>query len=770
MTGIKIFSLVTCLLCSVLLSAQQKHTSFSPGKIWRDGKDSRHINAHGGGILFHEDKYYWFGEHRSEHTNNANVGVTCYSSDDLYNWRYEGLALSVFSDDTTSDIPECCIIERPKVIYNEKTKQFVMYFHLELIGKGYSTASVGVAVSWSITGPFRQIKALRPNAGHFPANMTKKQRKSSVKPSDFKKWWTPEWRKAVEDGMFVRRDFDEGQMSRDMTLFVDDDGKAYHVYSSEENLTLHLAELSDDYTSHTGKYIRIAPGGHNEAPAVFKRAGKYFMITSGCTGWDPNAARLFSADHITGEWTQHPNPCVGKDAELTFRSQGTFVFPVRGRKDAFIFMADRWTPHRPSDGRYVWLPVDFENGLPVLKWRDEWDLTTFDDSNSASVPQHNDDRRYWADLAYRIAAPVLSHMSKGELSKNMQLELSPTWDGRDKRVSYMEAFGRLMDGIAPWLALPDDDSAEGLQRRQLREWALASYANAVDPAGRDYLLWRKEGQPLVDAAFLASSFLRAPEQLWKPLDTLTKRRYVEEFRQLRRIDPPYSNWLLFSATVETFLLTADAQYDTYRIHSAIRKIEEWYVGDGWYSDGEHFAFDYYNSYVIQPMYVQVLEELVKRSKVVGPATEETARKRMQRFSIILERLISPEGSFPVFGRSMTYRLGVFQPLALLAWKGKLPDELPEGQVRAALTAVMRRMFSVDGNFNENGFLQLGFAGHQPNLADRYTNNGSLYLTSEIFLPLGLPADHSFWTAPAQEWTAKKAWSGADFPKDRAIRE
>ncbi|MDR2466334.1 MAG: DUF2264 domain-containing protein [Prevotellaceae bacterium] len=388
----------------------------------------------------------------------------------------------------------------------------------------------------------------------------------------------------------------------------------------------------------------------------------------------------------------------------------------------------------------------------------------------AQPKQKNDDRQYWTNLAYRIATPVLENMSRGELSKNMQLELSPAWDGRDRRVSYMEAFGRLMDGIAPWLALPDDDSAEGRQRRQLREWALKSYAHAVDPDSPDYLLWRSEGQPLVDAAFLASSFLRAPEQLWVPLDTLVKRRYVEEFQQLRRIDPPYNNWLLFSATVETFLMTAGAQYDAYRIHSAIRKTEEWYVGDGWYSDGEHFAFDYYNSYVVQPMYVQVLEELVKRRKIVRPATEETARKRMQRFGVILERFISPEGSFPVFGRSMTYRLGVFQPLAMLAWKGILPDELPEAQVRAAMTAAMRRMFSVDGNFNEKGFLQLGFAGHQPALADSYTNNGSLYLTSEVFLPLGLPADHRFWTAPAQDWTARKAWSGADFPKDKAMRD
>ncbi|WP_352421634.1 DUF2264 domain-containing protein [Proteiniphilum sp.] len=386
------------------------------------------------------------------------------------------------------------------------------------------------------------------------------------------------------------------------------------------------------------------------------------------------------------------------------------------------------------------------------------------------------DRAYWTGLAYRIAAPVLENMSKGELKKNMQVEVSPTWDGRDKDVTYMECFGRLMSGIAPWLSLPDDDTIEGRQRKQLREWALKSYAHAVDPESPDYLLWRNEGQPLVDAAYIASSFLRAPKQLWEPLDEVTKERYIAEFQQLRRIDPPYTNWLLFSAMVETFLMKAGAQYDMYRIHSAIRKIDEWYVGDGWYSDGEHFAFDYYNSYVIQPMYVQVLQALADRDaalrdKTPGAVQKEldTAKKRMQRFGIILERFISPEGTFPLFGRSMTYRLGVFQPLSMLSWKEFLPAELTEGQVRSALTAAMKRLFMHEGNFNEGGFLRLGFAGHQPDLADWYTNNGSMYLTSEVFLPLGLPADHSFWTSPAEEWTTKKAWQGDPFPKDHAVR-
>jgi hypothetical protein len=389
---------------------------------------------------------------------------------------------------------------------------------------------------------------------------------------------------------------------------------------------------------------------------------------------------------------------------------------------------------------------------------------------AAQEPSPETDRGYWTDLAYRMAAPVLSNMSEGKLTQNMAVELSPAWDGRDARVTYMECFGRLMAGIAPWLALPDDDTREGRQRKQLREWALRSYAHAVDPQSPDYLGWSVHGQALVDAAFLANSFLRAPEALWHPLDEVTKQRYIAEFQGLRRFTPVWSNWVLFVSMIETFLMTAGADYDAYRVDVGIRKTEEWYVGDGWYGDGPRFAFDYYNSYVIQPMYVEILQAFHKsgRSPRVNDRRLQVAERRMQRFGAILERLVAPDGTFPVFGRSMTYRLGVFQPLALLCWQDKLPEELTCGQVRAAMTASMRRMFSIEGNFNDGGFLTLGFAGHQPQLADVYTNNGSLYLTSEVFLPLGLPADHAFWSSPAEEWTSKKAWNGVSFPKDHAV--
>lgn len=379
------------------------------------------------------------------------------------------------------------------------------------------------------------------------------------------------------------------------------------------------------------------------------------------------------------------------------------------------------------------------------------------------------EREFWCGALYDMAKPILLPMSEGKLKVEMELELSPAWNNRDPNVTYMEAFGRLMMGLAPWLALPDDDTAEGKQRKELKEWSLKSLANAVDPKNTDYLGWRGHGQVLVDAAFLAFGLLQAYDALWVPLDEVTKQRYIEEFTQLRRINPPYNNWLLFSATVETFLNKANASGDDYRIVSALRKINEWYVGDGWYSDGTHFAFDYYNSFVIQPMYVVCLEQATKRIPGFVPKKMyETGVKRMQRFGSLLERMISPEGTFPVFGRSITYRAAVLQPLGLLALRGELPQELTNGQVRAAMTAVLKNMFSDKRNYNGKGYLILGFNGSQPNVSDYYTNNGSLYLTSLGFLPLGLPASHPFWTDEAQPWTSKKAWEGVEFPKDHAI--
>ncbi len=360
-------------------ASQPAQTDIKSGELWLDDS-GRHINAHGGGIMKYGDTYYWFGEHKADTTSSAMIGVMCYASTDLVNWRNLGVALSV-SDERGSDIERGCILERPKVIYNPVTGKFCMWFHLELKGRGYNAARYGVAVSNRPEGPYKFLYSQRANPATYPVvpaadgrgviEMDKHEKAilDTLNMEHFKEWWTPSWRKAVEQGLFLKRDFRSGQMSRDMTLYVDDDGKAYHIFSSEDNLTLHIAELTNDYLHHTGRYTRMAPGGHNEAPAIFKKDGTYWMITSGCTGWEPNEARMFSAPSIWGPWTQHPNPCRGPKQELTFGGQSTFILPVG---DQFIFMADIWRPRHPSDARYIWLPIEFEEGKPVVRWRQAW--------------------------------------------------------------------------------------------------------------------------------------------------------------------------------------------------------------------------------------------------------------------------------------------------------------------------------------------------------------------------------------------------------------
>lgn len=351
------------------------NTEFSPGELWFDS-DSVHINAHGGGILIHEGRYYWFGEHKTagRKGNQALVGVGCYSSNDLYNWKNEGIVFHVL-EDSTSEITRGCVMERPKVIYNKKTGKFVMWFHLELKGQGYNAARTGLAVSNNITGPFEYIRSYRPNAGQWPLNTN--IRRDDLPGEDTLEWWTPAWEVAIKDGMLVRKDINGGQMSRDMTLFVDEDGQAYHIHAAEENLTLHISKLTEDYLGFTGEWTRVLPGGHNEAPAIIKQEDSYYMITSGCTGWRPNAARLLRANSIWGPWEYLGNPCKGEDSELTFHSQSTFILPVMGMDDTYIFMADRWKPRNPIDGRYVWLPLEFKDGIPILNWYDSWDLSVF---------------------------------------------------------------------------------------------------------------------------------------------------------------------------------------------------------------------------------------------------------------------------------------------------------------------------------------------------------------------------------------------------------
>lgn len=395
--------------------------------------------------------------------------------------------------------------------------------------------------------------------------------------------------------------------------------------------------------------------------------------------------------------------------------------------------------------------------------------TTIDKS---AVPTGAQDREYWVKVLYKIAYPVVHSLAEGELKKNLPLELAPNYGLRAGRVTYLEAVGRTMAGIAPWLALPDDESPEGAIRRKLRTELLKGLANGVDPANPDYLDFRTENQAIVDAAFMAHAFLRAPDALWKPLDSITKKRFVEEFKSLRNRAAGYNNWLLFSGIIEGFLLSIGEQYDPVRIEFALHKMREWYAGDGWYKDGEKFSMDYYNSYVIHPMLVDLLGVLSNSKYQGGHYADhkeyEIALKRMIRHAEFLERIISPEGTYPAFGRSITYRTAAFQALAQVALMEKLPEEITPAQVRCALTKVFYNMYDGDQNFDSRGWLVLGFNGHQPTIADVYTSTGSLYMATLGFLPLGLPASNRFWTDAPADWTSRKAWKGLPVRKDYKV--
>lgn len=330
---------------------------------WLDN-NGVHINAHGGGVLYYQGTYYWYGEHKIEGDagNVAEVGVHVYSSRDLYNWTDEGIALSVV-DDINHPITRGCILERPKVVYNAKTKKFVMWYHLELKGQKYKAALTGTAISDSPTGPFEYVDSFRMNPGIWPLNVTKKDMVPGEKN-------------------YLARDFEKGQMSRDMTLFVDDDGTAYHITSAEENLTCHITKLTDDYLRSSGEWTRLFPFRSMEAHAIFKRKGKYYYLASGCTGWAPNKARAAVADNIFGPWKELANPCVGVNhengfsgEELTFGGQSTFMFNVAGT-DKYVAMFDIWNPEDAINGRYLWLPIEFENdGSYKIPFKEQWKFT-----------------------------------------------------------------------------------------------------------------------------------------------------------------------------------------------------------------------------------------------------------------------------------------------------------------------------------------------------------------------------------------------------------
>jgi hypothetical protein len=375
------------------------------------------------------------------------------------------------------------------------------------------------------------------------------------------------------------------------------------------------------------------------------------------------------------------------------------------------------------------------------------------------------DRGVWIDVLRRLADPVLSTLANGALKARMPVEQAA---GANRRsVTHLEALGRLIAGIAPWIELPADDSPEGRLRNEYADLSRRAISRAVDPASPDLLNFTRDRQPLVDAAFLAQGLLRAPRSLRESLDATTTRRLVSAFESTRSITPSFSNWLLFSAMIEAGLARLGAPWDRTRVDYALRQHDEWYKGDGTYGDGPELHWDYYNSFVIQPMLLDVLE--VCRDE--APAWRELSARvvqRARRYAAVQERLIAPDGSFPAIGRSIAYRCGAFHLLAQMALRRALPDGLPPAQVRSALTAVIRRTLEAPGTFDAEGWLSIGLCGHQPGIGETYISTGSLYLCSVALLPLGLGSIDEFWAGAARPWTSALAWSGQPFPIDHAL--
>lgn len=380
----------------------------------------------------------------------------------------------------------------------------------------------------------------------------------------------------------------------------------------------------------------------------------------------------------------------------------------------------------------------------------------------------NNDRQLWLQYLDKLARPILSNLAQDNLKANMPVVLSPRIDNKEHRskVAYLEAFGRLMSGIGPWLNLEGGSKEEVLLRNQYRQWAIKAIANATNPAAKDYMVW-DGGQPLVDASFLALGLVRCP-WLWAHLDTTVQAQVLTAFKTTRNTIPSYSNWLLFSGMIEAFFCQYGYDYDKVRIDYGVREFAlHWYVGDGLFSDGMQYHWDYYNSYVIQP-YLATIVSIVNAKNNTYKWFAPNLDKITKRYAEIQERLINTDGSFPVTGRSITYRGGAFHHLADMAVRQQLPPSLPPAQVRNALTAVIKKTSGAPSTFTKEGWLNLGLYGSQPDLADSYITTGSEYLCANILLPLGLPETDIFWSGPAMPWTAVKVWSGMEVPADHAL--
>lgn len=376
----------------------------------------------------------------------------------------------------------------------------------------------------------------------------------------------------------------------------------------------------------------------------------------------------------------------------------------------------------------------------------------------------NETRREWIDRMLRIVGKVLDNLAEGKLRERMPLSF------HEERAGFapLEAFGRSMLGLAPWLEA-DSDALEAQERALQAHWrekALRCIGMATDPASPDFMNFTTGGQPLVDAAFLAHAIVRAPGALGAAMPEKTRRHLADALRSTRVIAAGNTNWLFFTAMVEAGLFVLGEPYDVMRVLGALRSFQGWYKGDGVYGDGAFYHWDYYNSFVIQPMYVDIVNLMAGEHPEIK-AMQASVNAHAARYASILERMIGPEGSYPVVGRSICYRFGAFQMLAQAALEHMLEPHLTPAGVRCGLTAVIRRVMSAPEMFDAQGWLQPGVYGLQPELAEGYINIGSLYLCSAVFLPLGLSPADPFWADPDADWTGRKVWAGGHISIDHA---
>ena len=378
-----------------------------------------------------------------------------------------------------------------------------------------------------------------------------------------------------------------------------------------------------------------------------------------------------------------------------------------------------------------------------------------------------EDRASWVAMLDRICRPLFGALSERRLKAAMPVEAFAGEQEHRRQTTYLEALGRSLAGISPWLEHGATTGAEGELRAKYCEQARAAIASAVDKGSPDYMDFGGDRQTIVDTAFLSQAMLRAPRELREELPAAVRAQLAEAMRATRDKLPNYNNWLLFAAMIEAGLMALGEPWDRVRVDYALREHANWYVGDGVYGDGPHFHQDYYNSFVIHS-FLLTLMDAVGKQEDAWSAMAADIRERAMRYAAIQERMIAPDGTYPVVGRSIAYRCGAFQLLADAALRGMLPAEVAPEQVRGALTAVMRRTLTVPGTFDEKGWLRIGLAGHQPSIGEVYISTGSLYLCATAFLPLGLAAGDRFWSGAAAPWSAVKVWSGADFKADHAL--